>query len=73
MSLLCNGVTCETLLCIFYIVLQLGFIRDKYVAHITKEGVFAMSQLTEDTELVIIDEWSKETMCSDVVKNMLQG
>ena len=32
-----------------------------------------MSQINEDTELVIIDEWSKETMTSDVVKTMLQG
>ena len=43
------------------------------IVHISKEGVFARSELNEDTELVVIDEWSKETMHSDVVKTVLQG
>ena len=51
----------------------LGIIPSKFVATVSKEGVFSLSQLNQDTQLVHIDEWSTETMCSDTVKTVLQG
>ena len=43
-----------------------GIVPPKFIATISKEGTFALSMLTEDTQLVSIDEWSTETMTSDI-------
>ena len=43
------------------------------VASITKESQFSASMINNETELVIIDEWSRDTLTSDSSKIVLQG
>jgi hypothetical protein len=43
------------------------------IATITKEHQFSAAMLTDDTQLVIVDEWSAHTMQSDLAKTILQG
>ena len=43
------------------------------VASITKERQFAASMIEESTQLVILDEWSENTLQSDMAKSVLQG
>ena len=43
------------------------------VAVVTKEKVFGMSMLQDDTQILFIDEWTNDTLPSDVVKRLLQG
>ena len=48
-------------------------IAPEYVASITSERQFSASMITEATQLVIIDEWSSNTMNADLAKTLLQG
>ena len=43
------------------------------IASITKERLFSASMINDETELVIIDDWSGQTMDSDLAKTLLQG
>ena len=43
------------------------------VASITQECQFAASMIEESTQLVILDEWSENTLHSDMAKSVLQG
>ena len=43
------------------------------VASITQERQFAASMGEESTQLAIIDEWSENTLQSDMAKSVLQG
>ena len=43
------------------------------IASITKERQFSASMINDETELVIIDDWSGHTMGSDLAKTLLQG
>ena len=43
------------------------------VATITKENQFSASMVDENTQIVIIDEWSASKMESDLAKTLLQG
>lgn len=51
----------------------LGVIPSKRVAAITSEKQFAASMIDENTELVFMDEWSENTLNSDMAKTVLQG
>ena len=48
-------------------------IPEEYIASITNERQFSASMITNDTQLVLIDEWSTNTMTSDLAKTVLQG
>ena len=48
-------------------------IPPKYIASITNERQFSASIINDDTQLVIIDEWSASTMTSELAKTILQG
>ena len=48
-------------------------IAPEYIASITSERQFSASMITEATQLVIIDEWSSNTMNADLAKTLLQG
>ena len=50
-----------------------GIMPSNRVASVSREGTFAMSMLNEDTQICIMDEWSKEKLTADAVKNMLSG
>ena len=43
------------------------------IASLTKEKQFSAAMITNDTQLVIVDEWSASTMESDLAKSILQG
>lgn len=43
------------------------------LASITKEGHFSASMIDNETQLVLIDEWSADTLQSDLAKTVLQG
>ena len=44
-----------------------------YVASLTKKKQFSAAMIKNDTQLVLVDEWSASTMQSDLVKCILQG
>ncbi|XP_066918887.1 uncharacterized protein [Clytia hemisphaerica] len=50
-----------------------GLIPRSKIAIITKEGAFGFSMIRPDTELVFIDEWTKETAPADMIKMVFQG
>ena len=50
-----------------------GVISPRYIATVTKEKQFSMQMISEDTQLVFIDEWSPDTLQSDAAKVTLQG
>ena len=52
---------------------NLGLLPDATVATIGKDGNFALSQLNEDTLLIMIDEWSEDVLGEDTLKQLLQG
>ena len=43
------------------------------IASVTNEGQFSAAMITQTTQLVIIDEWSRSRMQSDLAKILLQG
>ena len=43
------------------------------IASITSERQFSAAMVTDDTELVIVDDWSASTLQSDLAKTILQG
>ena len=51
----------------------LGIIPMSQVASITQERQFAASMGEESTQLAILEEWSENTLQSDMAKSMLQG
>ena len=53
---------------IFYHVILPG-----YVASLTKENQFSAAMIKNETQLVLVDEWSASTMQSDLVNCILQG
>jgi len=50
-----------------------GLLRPSKIASITKEKTFGLCLLEDDTELILLDEWSKVTTSVDYVKKLLQG
>ena len=44
-----------------------------FMATISKESQFSFSQITEDTLLLFIDEWSTNFLDEDILKRLLQG
>eukprot|EP00112_Aurelia_sp_Birch-Aquarium-sp1_P021134 Seg5616.1 transcript_id=Seg5616.1/GoldUCD/mRNA.D3Y31 product="hypothetical protein" protein_id=Seg5616.1/GoldUCD/D3Y31 len=51
----------------------LGVIPSKRIAAIISKKQFAASMIDENTELVFMDEWSENSLNSDMVKTVLQG
>ena len=50
-----------------------GLTPEKRIATISKEKVFGTSMLDDETHLIFIDEWNKDTLSSDQVKILFQG
>ena len=53
--------------------LFLGIIPIQYVASITQEKQFSTSMIKQDTQIVFLDEWSENSLQSDMAKEVLQG
>ena len=43
------------------------------IASVTNAGQFSTAMIKEDTQLVIVDEWSSQMMTSHLAKTNLQG
>ena len=51
----------------------LGLIPMKFIASITNEKQFSSAMISDETQLVFLDEWSETTLQSDMAKTVLQG
>ena len=51
----------------------LGIIPIQYVALITQEKQFSTSMIKQDTQIVFLDEWSENSLQSDMAKVVLHG
>ena len=51
----------------------LGIISIRYMASITQEKQFSTCMLKADTQIVFLDEWSENSLQSDMAKAFLQG
>ena len=51
----------------------LGIIRRKFIASITQENQFSYEMIDEETQIILLDEWAKRTLQSDMAKLVLQG
>ena len=49
-----------------------GVISPRYIATVMKEKQVLMQMISEDTQLVFIDEWSPDMLQSDAAKVTLQ-
>ena len=50
-----------------------GILKTSKIASVSKEKVFGMSMIEDDTELIFIDEWSNDTLSADNAKMLFQG
>ena len=51
----------------------LGICPLRFVASITKEKQFSAAMINDDTQIVLLDEWSENTLQADLAKTVLQG
>ena len=51
----------------------LGICPLRFVASITKEKQFSAAMINDDTRIVLLDEWSENTLQADLSKTVLQG
>ena len=51
----------------------LGVIPMKFIASIRSEKQFTASIITNDSQLIFLDEWSEHTLQSDMEKTVFQG
>ena len=45
----------------------------KFIASITNEKQFWATMISDETQLIFLDEWSETTLQSDMAKTVLQG
>ena len=51
----------------------LGIIPSRYVAGVMNDGKFSASLITEQTQIVIMDEWTPDSLSCEDAKRVLQG
>ena len=51
----------------------LGVISFEYIAGVTRDGKFAGSMINQSTQIVLIDEWTNDSLCCEDAKRILQG
>ena len=51
----------------------LGLIPMKFIASITNEKQFSAAMISDETQLVFLDEWPETTLQSDMAKTVLQS
>ena len=52
---------------------QLGVIPFEYIADVTRDGKFAGSMINQSTRIVLMDEWTNDSLCCEDAKRILQG
>ena len=45
----------------------------KFITSITNEKQFSVAMISDETQLVFLDEWSETTLQSDMAKTVLQS
>ena len=52
---------------------HLGVIPFEYIAGVTRDGKFAGSMINQSTQIVLMDEWTNDSLCFEDAKRILQG
>ena len=52
---------------------HLGVIPFEYIAGVTRDGKFAGSMINQSTQIVLMDEWTNDSLCCEDAKRILQG
>ena len=58
-------------LCYYYN--HLSVIPFEYIAGVTHAGKFAGSMINQSTQIVLMDEWTNDSLCCEDAKRILQG
>ena len=51
----------------------LGVVPARYIAGMMNDGKFSASMLSDNTQVVLMDEWTPECLGCDDAKRILQG
>ena len=51
---------------------HLGVIPFEYIAGVTRDGKFAGSMINQSTQIVLMDEWTNDSLCCEDTKRILQ-
>ena len=52
---------------------HLGVIPFEYIAAVTLDGKFAGSKINQSTQIVLMDQWTNDSLCCEDAKRILQG
>ena len=52
---------------------NLGVIPFEYIAGVTHDGKFVGSMINQSTQIVLMDEWTNDSLCCENAKRILQG
>ena len=50
-----------------------GIIPSQYIAGVMNDGKFSASLINDQTQIVIMDEWTPDSMSCEDAKRVLQG
>lgn len=50
-----------------------GIIPAKYIAGVMNDGKFSAHMISEDTQIVMMDEWTPQSLTCEDAKRILQG
>ena len=56
-----------------YLYNHLGVIPFEYIARVTRDGKFAGCMINQSTQIVLMDEWTNDSLCCEDAKRILQG
>jgi len=51
----------------------LGIIPSKFIANIVPDGRFSASMIGSNTQIVMMDEWTTDSLSCEDAKRLLQG
>ena len=57
----------------FILVFILGIIPSKYIAGVMNDGKFSAHMINEQTQVVMMDEWTPDSLSCEDAKRILQG
>lgn len=53
--------------------LLVGIVPSKYIAGVMNDGKFSAHMIKEETQIVIMDEWTPDSLSCEDAKRVLQG
>lgn len=51
----------------------LGIIPSRFITNIVPDGRFSAANITKDTQVVMMDEWTSDSLSCEDAKRILQG